>query len=87
MDKKAKIDLAAIKISPASFLKCKRLLAKHTAKNAAKKTFLLTRYFLALIIIVNFFLCYVAMLLYGLLGNKLFPFMSYKLKIFLIKRS
>ena len=42
-----------------SFLKRKHLLTKHTAKNAAKKTFLLTRYFLALIVIVNFFLCYV----------------------------
>ena len=42
-----------------SFLKRKNLLTKHTSKNVAKKPFLLTRNFLALIIFANFFvLCF-----------------------------
>ena len=40
-----------------AFPKGKSLLIKHMSKNAAKKTFLLTKYFLVLIVIVNFFLC------------------------------
>ena len=67
MDKKAKIALAIIKKYMTSFLKRKNLLIKHMAKNVANKAFLLTMYFLALIIIVNVPLCYVVMLLYGLL--------------------
>ena len=49
------------------FLKLEYLLANCTAKNAAKKTFLLTRHFLTLIIFVNIFLRYDFMLIYGLL--------------------
>ena len=46
------------------FLKLEYLLANCTAKNAAKKTFLLTRHFLTLIF-VNIFLCYDFMLIYA----------------------
>ena len=49
------------------FLKLEYLLANCTAKNAAKKIFLLTRHFLTLIIFVNIFLRYDFMLIYGLL--------------------
>ena len=60
MDKKTKIALA-IQLTM-------KLLTKQTEKNAAKKTLPMTKYYLVLIIIVNFFLCYVCvMLLYGLL--------------------
>ena len=65
MDKKAKIALPVLKKSMTSFLKRRNLLTKPTSRNAAKKTFLLPRYFLALIVIVNFFLYYVVMLLSG----------------------
>ena len=42
-----------------SFLKRNNLLTRHISKNATKKKFPLTRYFLTLLTIANFFLCYV----------------------------
>ena len=71
MDKKANIVLAVIKIVydrfPETIAETQSFINKHAARNAARKIFLLTRYFLVLIITVNFFLCYDVMLLYGLL--------------------
>ena len=68
----------------ASFLKCKRLLAKQTDKNTTKKTFLLKWYFLPLITIVNFS-C--VMMLYFSMVCEIHYSISYRLKIFLTKRS
>ena len=66
MSRKTKIALLLEKSVMISYLILGYLLTKHTAKNTAKKTFLLASYFLTLIITVNFFLCYI-MFLYGLL--------------------
>ena len=57
MDKKAKIALAVIQKVYDKFLKRNNLLTRHISKNATKKKFPLTSYFLTLLTIVNFFLC------------------------------
>ena len=62
MGKKAKTVLALIKKFTVSFQKLNLLLAKHTKKNAAKRTLLLTRYCLVLIKVVNFSLYYDVMI-------------------------
>ena len=67
MDKKAKIALAVMERVCDKFSETHAFIDKSYSEECHKKTFQLTRYLLALIISVNYFLCYVVMLRYGLL--------------------
>ena len=70
MDKKPKINLAVIKKMFDKFPETRAFIDKAYCEKCCKETFMLTRYFLTLVIIVNFSLCY-GLFLYGLLWNAL----------------
>ena len=75
-EKKAKKALAVINKVFDKFPETQTFINKAYNEECRKENISLKRYFLALLTIVNFFLCYDVMLFFGLLQNTTFSFIS-----------
>ena len=75
-EKKAKKALAVINKVFDKFPETQTFINKTYNEECRKENISLKRYFLALLTLVNFFLCHDVMLLFGLLQNTIFSFIS-----------